>query len=89
MALITSDYAPSSAFSSQRPTGIGMDREVVSQLLDVRSLPGTWNASFNNGMMIKLRHCCGSTRGLQVRRPDSHDKQGMIVAPTTTPCFGN
>eukprot|EP01051_Picozoa_sp_SAG22_P009360 SAG22_NODE_774_length_7293_cov_15.888796_4_plen_456_part_00 len=55
-----------SPFSAARPKGIGEDREVVSPLLDVRSLPGTWNASFLNGVMIKLRHCCGSTRGLQV-----------------------
>eukprot|EP01050_Picozoa_sp_SAG11_P036119 SAG11_NODE_13584_length_648_cov_2.896175_1_plen_134_part_01 len=38
-------------------------RQVVSQLCVVRSLPGTWDAAFTNGVMVKLRHCCGSTRG--------------------------
>eukprot|EP01052_Picozoa_sp_SAG31_P037875 SAG31_NODE_4963_length_2833_cov_1.932699_1_plen_175_part_00 len=63
--VVVGGVAPFTAF---KPQGIGDDREVVSQLLDVRSLPGTWNAAFLNGLMVKLRHCCGSTRGLKVHR---------------------
>ena len=42
-------------FTALRPPGIKDDREVVSQLLRTSSLPGTWNAAFTNGVMVR-RH---------------------------------
>ena len=47
-------------FSSVQPNGIELDRALISPLVQAYSLPGAWNAAFeeDSGVVVRLPVCC-------------------------------